>query len=90
MTKQRLIKEYGCEPITLETEQGTINGLFSALRIDDDDIPNGLFKYEIRWDDAIDNYATIEDYVHINHAGTLLTDYQLDMNDTNTINIINH
>lgn len=51
-----------------------IPGLFSNDRIDSADIPNGLFRYDLRGsDDDPGIPVAVEKYVAVNHAASILT-----------------
>ena len=55
--------------------------LFTEERISDDEVPAGLYKYDLREADDPDvfYYATLEEYVRVNHAGTILVTKQIDL-----------
>ena len=87
MTKDELIKNYSCDGLEIETENETLKGLFTNLRVDDCDVPEGMHKSDIRWDDTITDFATIEEHVVVNHAGTFITSKPIDFNDNASIEI---
>lgn len=52
--------------------------LFDVGRIADEDVPNGLFKYELRGSDNDPGMpVAVENHVGVNHAATILTVYPL-------------
>jgi len=88
MTKDNFIKTYKPYGIEIETTDGkTIKGLFTDLRVKNCDVPKGMCKYEIRWDDDFRDYATIEEHVFVNHAGTLITNKPVDFDGDDYIDI---
>ncbi len=63
-------------------------GLFSNGRIPDDEIADGFYRYEIRGsDDDPGDPATVERYVGINHAGTILTMEPLDIPEKGSLDL---
>lgn len=60
--------------------------LFSEERVSDDDIPAGLYRYEIRADENGD-FATLEPSVRVDFAGTIITREPLDFGDGGYIDI---
>lgn len=87
MTKDEFIKNYSCDGLEIETENETLKGLFTNLRVEDCDVPDGMYKYDIRFDDTITDFATIEEHVVVNHAGTLITSKPIDFKDNASIEI---
>ena len=59
--------------------------LFTDERLSDDDIPEGLYRYDLRQSDDGDTFATIEPYVRVNHGGTILTKEPLEFGDSDFI-----
>jgi len=55
-------------------KETTIEAFFTDERIADNDIPEGLFKYEIRSADNSEEWATIERRVGVNHIATIVVD----------------
>lgn len=58
-----------------------INGIefyYSQKRIKSEDIPNGYYKYAVRWADDYKDLGTIEPAVWVNHEMDLLTTTPLD------------
>ena len=63
-----------------EIEIFDIPGLFSNGRIAAADIPEGLYRYDLRGSDYDPGEpVTVEDYVVVNHAGSVLTAKPLDI-----------
>ena len=63
-----------------EIEIFDIPGLFSNRRIAAADIPEGLYRYDLRGSDYDPGEpVTVEDYVVVNHAGSVLTAKPLDI-----------
>lgn len=54
--------------------------LFTDCRIDHDSVPDGFFVYDLRSGDDGDP-VTVEPFVHLNHAGTVITAEALDFGD---------
>ena len=55
--------------------------LFSEERINDE-IPEGLYQYDLREGDEYPDvfcFATLEEYVRVNHAGTILVSKEIDL-----------
>ncbi len=65
-----------------EVEIFDVPGLFSNGRIADEDIPKGLFRYDLRGsDDDPGMPVTVENHVTVNHAGSILTAQPLDLGE---------
>ncbi len=63
-----------------EIEIFDVPGLFSNGRIASADIPEGLYRYDLRGSDYDPGEpVTVEDYVVVNHAGSILTAKPLDI-----------
>lgn len=65
-----------------EIGKAIVNGrevYYTNLRIRNADVPDGFFKYEIRSSDFDDTWATIENFVWVNHIATILTDEPFEM-----------
>ena len=61
-------------PLYQEVEIFDIPALFSNGRIASENIPEGLFRYDLRGSDYDPGYpVTVEERVVVNHAGTILT-----------------
>lgn len=52
--------------------------LFSNERISANQIPNGLYRYDLRESDDGNRFCSIEPSVIVNHGGTVVTDYEID------------
>lgn len=92
MTKKSFIKKYGCdEDYGILLKDGRlVKGFFTCLRVDDDDVPNGMYKYDLREDDNdLSLPATIEEHVYINHYGTFITKERIDFNGKDCLEIDN-
>lgn len=65
-----------------EVEIFDVPGLFSNGRIADEDIPKGMYRYDLRGsDDDPGMPVTVEKNVVVNHAGSILTAQPLDLGD---------
>jgi hypothetical protein len=60
--------------------------LFANERLSLKDIPIGLYKYDIRGDDA-GEFATVEPYVAVNHEGTLISKNPIDFGENKSIEL---
>lgn len=58
--------------------------LFSNGRIAQKDLPDGLYKYDLRHGDSGD-FETLEPRVIVNHAGTVITKEPIDFGDAGSI-----
>ena len=70
------------EHVEFETPEGTFSGEFTDLRVPEKDVPKGKHVYECRHGD--EDWATpvsIEKFVVVTHAGTLMTDQPLPLKD---------
>ena len=63
-------------------------GLFSDTRLKKNEIPEGLYRYELR-DGGNGKFCTIEEKVSVNHAGTLLMKEPLDLGERGYIELDN-
>ena len=71
-----------------EIEIFDIPGLFSNGRIAAADIPEGLYRYDLRGSDYDPGEpVTVEDYVVVNHAGSILTAKPLDIPDGGSLRL---
>ena len=61
--------------------------LFTNGRIADDEIPAGLYKYDLRQSDDGDSFCTIEPHVAVNHGGTILLREMLDFGEDGYIEL---
>ena len=57
--------------------------LFTNERINASKLPNGVYKYELR--EGVPFFASIEEYVGVNHAGTVLTREPIDLGENGRI-----
>jgi hypothetical protein len=55
--------------------------LFSNNRITENDIPEGLFCYDLRYNDDNDKFASLEPKVTVNHAGSVITNEPIDFGE---------
>lgn len=52
--------------------------LFTSLRVARATVPEGLYAYDIRYDDdGIGIPCQIKEFVLVNHYGTIITDYKI-------------
>lgn len=58
--------------------------LFSNDRITQEDLPEGLYKYDLRHGDSGD-FVAVEPRVIVNHAGTIITKEPIDFGDAGYI-----
>ena len=73
------------------------NALFSDTRLKQSEIPKGFYRYELR-DGDNGNFASIEERVFVNHAGTLLMREPIDLgkngylelDDDSTLNFLGY
>lgn len=56
-----------------------VKGVFTYERIAKQDVPEGLYKYDLRYSDEIGEFTSIEKNVIVNHGGTVLLKKQLDL-----------
>jgi len=54
-------------------------GVFTNERIAPQEVPKGLYKYDLRYSDEIGEFTSIEKNVIVNHGGTVLLKEQLDL-----------
>ena len=81
MTRDELVKKYQMDDnwsVLLNDGKTTIKGLFADQRIPNEDVPAGMYKYDLREDDTLYCPATIEKRVVVNFYGTFITDEPLD------------
>ena len=60
--------------------------LFSDTRLQEDEIPEGLYRYELR-DGGDGEFCSVEEKVIVNHAGTLLMKEPLDLGERGYIEL---
>ena len=60
--------------------------LFSDTRLQEDEIPEGLYRYELR-DCGDGEFCSVEEKVIVNHAGTLLMKEPLDLGERGYIEL---
>lgn len=92
-TRYGLISERNCSLYTLckrnaqyylddkfdAVEVCDVKGVFTYERIAKQDVPEGLYKYDLRYSDEIGEFTSIEKNVIVNHGGTVLLKEQLDL-----------
>ena len=92
-TKYGLISARGCSLYTLckrnaqyylddkfdAVEVCDVKGVFTYERIAKQDVPEGLYKYDLRYSDEIGEFTSIEKNVIVNHGGTVLLKEKLDL-----------
>ena len=62
--------------------------LFSDTRFKKNEVPEGLYRYELR-DRGDGEFCTVENEVVVNHAGTLLMKEPLDLGENGYIELDN-
>lgn len=55
-----------------------VPGFFTNLRIDRNTLPDGYYAFDIRGGDDED-FCTLEETVRVNHTGTFITKYDVDL-----------
>lgn len=75
--KPTIFKEVDFEDIEINGTQV----LFTENGIDQQSVPSELFVYDIRYDDDGCEFATIEPYVSVNHAGTISSRAEIPMTE---------
>ena len=92
-TKYGLISARGCSLYTLckrnaqyylddkfdAVEVCDVKGVFTNERIAEQDVPKGLYKYDLRYLDETGEFTSIEKNVIVNHGGTVLLKEPLDL-----------
>ena len=61
--------------------------LFTSLRIDRDQLPDGLYAYDIRHGDTGMDAIELKDSILVNHMGTVITKEPIDLGDKGFIYI---
>ena len=56
-----------------------VKGLFVNERIAEQDVPEGIYKYDLRYLDERREFTSVEKKVIIDHGGTVLLKEQLDL-----------
>ncbi|MBR3997585.1 MAG: hypothetical protein IKI93_04495 [Clostridia bacterium] len=64
-----------------------IPAFFTNDRITDEDIPQGFYCYQLRFDDDLSEFATVEPRVAINHAGSVITTEPLDFGESGVLEL---
>lgn len=59
--------------------------LFTNRRVSESEIPNGLFRYDLRESDETGRFRAIEKNVAVNHGGSVITKAPILSNDTDMI-----
>ena len=57
--------------------------LFTNARVDASELPNGVYKYDLR--DGVPFFSSIEKHVSVDHAGTVLTREPIDLGKNDCI-----
>ncbi len=79
---QKKIEEPKDAPKYQEVEIFDVPALFSDGRISLDDLPEGLYRYDLRGsDDDLGIPVTVEQNVTVNHAGAIITAKPLDLGE---------
>lgn len=64
------------------------DGIFTNGRVNKKDLPEGLFAYDLRGsDDDPGQFATIEPYVLVNHAGAVVLSAKLDFGEKDRLEL---
>lgn len=58
---------------------------FTNRRVSESEIPNGLFRYDLRESDETGRFCAIEKNVAVNHGGSVITKAPILSNDTDMI-----
>ena len=66
-------------------EIGNVEALFTNRRVSEGEIPEGLFRYDLRESDETGRFCAIEKRVIVNHGGTVIASKQILSNDTDII-----
>ena len=61
--------------------------LFSEGRVSPDEIPAGIYAYDLRRTDDGERFGALEPRVIVNHGGTVLTDQPIDFGDKGFIEL---
>lgn len=61
--------------------------LFSNARLTDEDIPDGLYHYDLRMTDDGERFGTLEPFAVVNHGGTVVTDEPIDFGEKDCIEL---
>lgn len=64
-----------------------IPGFYSGERMSEEDVPLGFYVYQLRYDDSLSEFATIEPKVAINHAGSIFTIEPLDFGSADHLDL---
>jgi hypothetical protein len=64
--------------------------LFSNLRIDRASLPDNLHAYDLRDSDDGRDFFSIEQFVFVNHGGTILTDHEIPMTEGDFTPIVDY
>lgn len=71
----------GADEIVLYVDNDReINGLFTNGRVDRHTVPEGYYVYDFR-EGEDGTFCSIENEVVVNHAGSFITDTELDLGD---------
>lgn len=61
--------------------------LFTNGRISQSDMPEGLYRYDLREKDDGDGFCTVEPFVLVNHGGTILTKHKINFDNKRYIEL---
>ena len=61
--------------------------LFSDGRISDDEIPDGLYRYDLRFGDDDLTIGAIEPNVYVDHAGSIVVKEPIDFGESGNIQL---
>ena len=64
-----------CDELTIWLADGqVVKGYYTCCRVKENEVPAGLYKYDIREDDyGNGDMCELKDFVLVNHHGTILT-----------------
>lgn len=92
MTKEELLKfhhdtdRYDPFILYVDYDDKPFLGLFDCVRIPDEKVPDGCFRYSIREDDE-GCPITIEPEVYVNHCGDIIVTREIDFKGQDSLDI---
>ena len=81
MKKHSILKD--CDELTIWLANGlVVKGYYTCCRVKPEEVPAGMFKYDIREDDEGNgDMISLEPFVWVNHHGTFITAMPIDFKD---------
>ena len=81
MGKKSILND--CDELTIWLADGqVVKGYYTCCRVKSEEVPAGMFKYDIREDDEGNgDMVSIEPFVWVNHHGTFITAMPIDCKD---------